>query len=238
MATTVNEQIKILVELQKIDAEAHQLKKELSSHPELLKKLDADFEKKRANAKAAEDAVKAEQLKQKQKESDLAAREDKILKLQAQLYQLKSNKEYSAMEMEIKGHKADKSLLEEEILKLLDSVDDAKRALAKEKELLAVEEKKHAAAAAELKAKTDELQKLVAAEEEKRKTYTPNIEPRLLAQYERILKNREGLAIVPIVNNSCGGCHMGLPPQAVNEAQRHEKLQLCEDCARILYWPY
>ena len=237
MMTTVHEQTKILVELQKIDVDIFRLKKELASHPEKQKELDAAFEKKKARAKSAEEGLKAAQLLQKQKEGDLAQREEKILKLQGQLYQLKSNKEYSAMELEIKGFKADKSLLEEDILKLLDTVDAAKSALAKEKEALAIEEKKHQAEVAELNKAAAELQQGVSAGEEKRKTYTPNIEARLLSQYERILKSRDGLAIVSIVNNACGGCHMGFPPQVVNEAQQHEKWIICESCARLVYWP-
>ena len=90
---------------------------------------------------------------------------------------------------------------------------------------------------AELKKKSDELNQQVAQEEGKRKTYTPGIEARLLSQYEKILKSREGLALVPVVNNACGGCHLGLPPQTINEILQHEKLIVCESCARILYWP-
>ena len=237
MMTTVHEQTKILVELQKIDVEIFRLKKELASHPEMNKELAAAFEKKKTHMKAAEESLKAAQLSQKQKEGDLAQREEKILKLQGQLYQLKSNKEYSAMELEIKGFKADKSLLEEEILKLLDTVDVAKAALAKEKEALGIEEKKYQAEVAELNKVAAALQERITAGEEKRKSYTPNIEARLLSQYERILKSRDGLAIVAIVNNACGGCHMGFPPQVVNEAQQHEKWIICESCARLVYWP-
>ena len=233
----INEQIKILVELQKIDSEIFRLKKELASHPEQTKKLESEFEKKKTRLKSAEDALKADQLKQKQKEGDLAVREEKISKLQAQLYQLKSNKEYTAMELELKGLRADKSLLEEEILILLDSVDQARNTLTREKETLSGEEKKHQAALAELKQRTEELERLIAAGEEKRKAYTPNIDSRSLSQYERILKSRDGLALVPVLNNACGGCHMGLPPQVVNETQQHEKWIVCESCARILYWP-
>jgi len=237
MSVTINEQIKILVELQKIDSQAYLLKKELSTYPELERRLAAEFEKKKARVKASEDALKTLQLKQKQKEADLASREDKILKLQGQLYQLKSNKEYTAMEHEIKGQRADKSLLEEEILKLLDLTDQAKADLAKEKEALAKEEKALQAELEKLKERSAELTTAVEAAQNKRKIYVPNIEGRLLSQYERILKSREGLALVPVLNNSCGGCHMGLPPQVVNETQQHEKMIVCESCARILYWP-
>ena len=237
MSTTITEQIKLLVELQKIDSEIFYLKKELSLHPEQQKKLAAEFDKKKAHLKAAEEGMKAAQLNQKQKEGDLAQREEKIAKLQSQLYQLKSNKEYSAMEMEIKGLKADKSLLEEDILKLLDVVDGARAAVAKEKEALTAEEKKHQAELSAIKQRGEELNASIGTLDEKRKSYTPNVEPRSLSQYERILKSREGLALVPVVNNACGGCHMGFPPQVVNESQKHEKWIICESCARLVYWP-
>ena len=237
MATAINEQIKIMIELQKLDTQIYKFKKEISSYPSEQKRIDLEFEKKKTRIKAAEDEFKAQQLKQKQKESDLGAREDKILKLQAQLYQLKSNKEYTAMEHEIRGMKADKSVLEEDILRLLDSVDQAKTVLAKEKELLSGEEKKYKEQSDSLKQKAVEIEAAAKELEEKRKAYTPNVEPRLLSQYERLLKGLEGLALVPVVNNSCGGCHLGLPPQIVNETQQHEKWIVCESCARILYWP-
>ena len=237
MTTAINEQIKILVELQKIDLQIYKLKKELAQQPEWQKKLDQEFEKKKIRVKAGEDELKALQLKQKQKESDLAVREEKIAKLQAQLYQLKSNKEYTAMEMEIKGMKADKSVLEEDILRLLDAVDQAKAALVREKESLSGEENKYKEQTEAFKKQAAEIESSARELEEKRKVYTPNVEARLLGQYEKLLKGLEGLALVPVVNNSCGGCHMGLPPQVVNETQQHEKWILCESCARILYWP-
>ena len=236
MATVINEQIKILVELQKIDAQIHELKKELAGHPILLQKTEASFEKKKAGLKQAEDAFKTLQLKQKEKEIELQTKEEKIKKLQAQLYQLKSNKEYAAMEIEIKGLKADNSLLEEEILRFLDEGDGAKAKCAKEKELLAAEEKKLKEERAAIQKKAEEINAAVTALEEKRKSYTPNVDAKLLSQYEKILKNRDGIALVPVKNESCGGCHMELPPQVVNEIQLQDKLIVCESCARILYW--
>ena len=237
MTTAINEQIKVLVELQKIDSQIYRLKKELGTHPGEQKMLDQEFEKKKGRLKAAEEALKALQLKQKQKESDLAAREDKITKLQGQLYQLKSNKEYSAMELEIKGMKADKSVLEEDVLRLLEEVDQAKAALTKEKEALSSEEKNYKERSDALKKKAVEIENAAREHEENRGHFTPNVEKHLLMQYERLLKGCEGLALVPVLNNSCGGCHMGLTPQMVNETRQFEKWILCESCARILYWP-
>ncbi len=237
MVAVFNEQIKILAELQKIDAEIYQLKKEQSAHPALQQKIESEFEKKKAGMKTAEEEFKKFQMKQKEKEGDLLSKEEKIKKLQAQLYQLKSNKEYAAMDLEIKGLKADKSVLEEEILKFLDSADQVKSKFEKEKEFLAGEEKKVKTEIEALKRKTEEIGAAVQAHEEKRKAYLPNLDSKLVSQYERILAKREGVALVPVRNNSCGGCHLELPPQAVHEIRLQDKLVVCESCARILYWP-
>ncbi len=237
MVAVFNEQIKILVELQKIDGEIYQLKKALSAHPSLQKKIELESEKKKAGLKATEEESKRIQLKQKEKEVDLQSKEDKIKKMQSQLYQLKSNREYTTMDLEIKGLKADKSVLEEEILGLLDAADQAKSKFQKEKDLLSSEEKKAAAEIEALEQKSEEIRAAIGAQEEKRKSYVPNVDPKLLSQYERILIKREGLALAPVRSNACGGCHMELPPQAVHEVQLQDKLMVCESCARILYWP-
>ncbi len=237
MTTAINEQIKILAELQKLDGEIYHLKKELSGHPELQKAAEASFEKKKANFKKADEDVKGIQKKQKESELDLQSKEDKIKKLQGQLYQLKTNKEYSAMDLEIKGLIADKSLLEEDILRFLDAVEEAKGKLAKEKELLAVEEKKFKEETDALKKQAAQLGSEIAGIEERRKQFVPNLDPRLVSQYERILTKREGLALAAVKNNACGGCHLELPPQIVNEISMHDKIITCEQCARILYAP-
>ncbi len=236
MITTVQEQLKILAELQKIDLQIYSLNRELDAHPALQKKTDEDFERKKSKLKMAEAALKDAQVRQKEKENDLLSKEEKIKKLQAQLYQLKSNKEYSAMDLEIKGLKADDSLLEEEILKIFDAVEAAKTAVTSEKKQLSLEEANFKEASDVLKKEGERIRATVAEFDERRKTYLPNIEPKILAQYEKLLKNREGLALAEVKNNSCGGCHLGLPPQVINEIQMHDKLIICESCARILYW--
>ena len=235
MVIAINEQIKNLVELQKFDGEIYRLKTEIAVLPSRRKKMELDSEKKKAGLRAAEEQLKGIQLSQKQKEMDLQTREEKIKKLQGQLYQLKSNKEYTAMELEIKGLKADKSLLEEEILELLDRMDQVKTKVAQEKELFSADEKKAKEELEVLKKGEGEAQQKVSELQEKRKVHLPNIDVKLLVQYEKVLKSREGLALVPVRNNACSGCHMSLPPQVVNEIQLQDKLVVCESCARILY---
>ena len=68
-----------------------------------------------------------------------------------------------------------------------------------------------------------------------RKTLTPDVPKPALSAYERILVIRDGLAMVPLVNDSCGGCHRRLPPQVMNQVYLRADLVTCESCNRILY---
>lgn len=236
LATAFADQIKSLVELQSVDSDAYLLKKELAAQPAVQKKLEAEFEAKKVHLKKAEEDLRHAQSKQKDKENDLASKEEKIKKLQVQLYSLKSNKEYQAMELEIKGLKADNSVLEEEIIRQIDAVDEVKKKVAQEKEQVAGEEKKFKDELEVLKKRAAELTAQVAALDEKRKSFIANVDPKVLPQYERILQKREGLAIAPVKKSSCGGCNMELPPQMINEIRMQDKLIFCESCSRILYW--
>ena len=61
------------------------------------------------------------------------------------------------------------------------------------------------------------------------------VDPRLLASYERIRKNyRNGLSVVPIVRDACGGCFNAIPPQRQSEIRQRKKIIVCENCGRIL----
>lgn len=236
MTTAIQDQLKSLVQLQAVDTQIYRLKKELEAYPRSRKKLDEDLEIHKITLQSIEAALKDLQKSQKEKELELDTKEEKIRKLQSQLYQLKSNKEYATMELEIRGLKADKSVLEEEGIRFLDAVDQQKSKVAAEKERLLAEEKKFEASLAQLGQAKQATEAQWKALEQERARFLPSVDPKLMAQYERILKSREGLALAPVKNGSCGGCHLGLPPQVVNEIQMAHKLIVCESCARILYW--
>ena len=63
----------------------------------------------------------------------------------------------------------------------------------------------------------------------------PGIDNEYLSRYERILKHKNGLALVPVDSGSCGGCQINITPKQVNTIKMNEQLVFCEMCARILY---
>ena len=229
------EQIKLLVELQKLDSQILKMEDELSSIPERLSKLESDFNEKSADLKKHEDNAKALQLKRKEKEGELQVKEDIIKKYTTQMYQVKTNKEYTALQEEIGRVKADSSLIEEALLKIFDQVDAENKEVATQKEFLKKEDivmreekKKLDADAIRVKSDLDILKA-------ERAKLTVKIDQKILARYDRILANKDGLAVVPITGESCQGCFGHMPAQVINEVRMKISIICCENCTRILY---
>jgi predicted nucleic acid-binding Zn-ribbon protein len=231
----LGEQIKLLVELQALDTEILRREYLLSEMPENIRALDERFKEKSANLKALEDGVKALLVKRKEKENDLESKEGSIKKLQTQLYQLKTNKEYATMQEEIARIKADNSVIEEEILKIFDQVDAENQKITKEKEFLKGEESKLNTEKRNAEEATKRINEEVASLKAQRAALTQQVEKSVLAKYERIMKSKDGLAVVPVVGESCQGCFRIMPPQVIHEIRMKKDLVVCENCARILY---
>ncbi|MDD3942623.1 MAG: C4-type zinc ribbon domain-containing protein, partial [Sphaerochaetaceae bacterium] len=77
---------------------------------------------------------------------------------------------------------------------------------------------------------------LIASLEKKESDLTPGIEESILFKFERIIKNKAGVGIVPIHGHVCQGCHITLPVQFVNEVRKGEDFMFCPYCSRVLFW--
>jgi hypothetical protein len=229
------DQLRALLELQKIDGRIFVLEREKAAKPAERSALQRQFESKQAGLKAAEQAQKDLQVKQKEKETELLTKESNVKKYQAQQMQVKTNKEYAALTHEIGVLKADCGLYEDEILRLMDQIEGQKKAIESERRLLGEEEKKHKAALAAIDARLAEIEAELGGLREGRSKFVPSVEKPLLSQYEKILKKREGVAVAALAGESCGGCNTRITPQTVEELRQGEKMLTCESCGRILY---
>jgi len=229
------DQLEILKRLQAIDGELFRLRRAQQEKPQELEQATARLAAQETQLKAAEARLKALQVSQKEQEVELATRETNLKKLQGQLFQVKTNKEYTALQREIESLKADNSLLEETILRTFDTIDQATKERHHAQEQLGQQQE-------QLRLERERIGRELAATEERiaelersRQTVIPDVAPPVLATYERVLDIREGLAMVPLVNESCGGCHRRLPPQVINQVYLKADLVTCETCNRILY---
>ena len=222
--------------MQAIDAELYQLRQAAQEKPRELEQATARFTAQEAALKAAEAKVTSLQLAQKEQEGQLQAREASVKKLQGQLFQVKTNKEYSTMQHEIDALKADNSLLEEAILKTFDAIDQAGKDLDREKRQLTAQQQAFNAEKTRMEGELAVIREKIAALEQHRQAVVPDVPKPALGVYERVLAIREGVALVPVVDNSCGGCHRRLPPQVINQVLLNADLVTCETCNRILYF--
>ena len=230
------DQIETLKRLQDLDGEVFRLSRWQQDKPKELERLSAEVAAQEARVKAAEERIKRLQLSQKEKEIELQTREASVRKLQGQLFQLKTNREYTTMQHEIESLKTDNSLLEESILRILDDIDAASKERQREQQRLAQEQERSRAERTRIERELAEIAEKLVQLQRSRETLTPAVPPGSLAAYEQVLQVREGLALVPLVNDACGGCHRRLPPQVVNEVYLKAKLVSCENCNRILYF--
>lgn len=233
----IKDEIRNLIRLQELDKRLYDLNKERDEKPKILEKLQNEFEQKKQILKEYEEKSKALVLKRKDNEGQLATKEEKIKELQKKLFTLKTNKEYSAMLSEINGITMDKSLLEEEILKIFEEQDTLQKDLEKQKEVLKKEETKVNEEKKKIQDRIKEIEGFIKDLGTKRSVAEKEIDSKIISQYDRIIKGKESLALVKVENHSCQGCFMEVPPQVINEIRMNDRLIFCEMCARILYLP-
>ena len=228
-------QIVGLIRLQELDSEIYCLGKERAAAPQAIAVLETAFELKKQNLLVLEKKALALQVQRKEKELELASNAEAVKKLSGQLFSLKTNKEFQVMQQQIADTKADGSVIEEKILIFFEEADQIKAMIDAENLRLKDEEKgflqQKKVIQSQSEAITDRLTQLDA----QRKQIIPEVDSKMLQEYEKILHSRDGLALATVKNNSCGGCHMLVPPQVINLIKMYERIITCEVCNRILY---
>jgi len=236
LATTdLKAQIIGLVKLQGLDSEIYALNNEKEAKPLEIKVAEESFEAKKQNLALLEKNSLDLQKHRKEKELELATNAEVVKKLQGQLYSLKTNKEFQTMLQQIADTKADGSVIEEKILISFEDSDKIKAQIDQENIKLRAEEKVFLEEKKKVELRIKEIDDHLNQLQSQRKQVTPGIDSKMLAEYERILSSRDGLAIVTVIDNSCGGCHMLVPPQVINLIKMYEHIVTCEVCNRIFY---
>ena len=227
--------IAVLKQAQVLDKEIYDLNALVESVPREIKALNDEFNEQKATLDRLSQELRAIQLRQKELDNDLKTREGNISKLDAQCAQVKTNKEYAALQQEIKSFKADVSMVEEKIILIFDEIDAHQAKVNIEKERLKKEE-------IEVTKRKKELEdtKVASAQRVKdlvnqRTEILRQIDREVVAQYENIVKHKQGLALSPVQDENCGVCQMTIRPQVQNEVKLGDRMVFCESCGRILY---
>ncbi len=234
--SNIQEQINILVEVQGVELEIHQadrLVNALNNESAALDRSIAEREIRVSSEKAALDDLK-KTYRDLESESKINA--GMIVKSNEKLRAVKTNKEYQSILKEIDEIRKKNSGIEDRMLEQLEAIESAEAAVkAKEMELASFvqsyQEKKEAFAAKEKRER-----QAVESLNEKKARISANVDPSLITVMDDVKKKVRGLAVVPVQQAICMGCHMNIPAQLFNELQRFDELRFCPHCHRIIYW--
>ena len=173
-----------------------------------------------------------------QKKAEIEEARSSVERYKDQLNVVRNNREYDTLTKEIEFQELEIELCNKKIREANSKVEERNGDLEHAKELISDRK----IALKEKKEELDEIMDETRAEEEKLKDRASDlelkIEPRLLTSFKPIRKNaRNGLGIVYVQRDACGGCFNKIPPQRQLDIKMHKKIIVCEYCGRILVDP-
>ena len=234
----MDQKLQTLINLQAIDSRIAALEADAARLPREIAAIHAGLDDARTQVEQAKARLDTARKDQRAKEKDLEVVQAKRSKNEARLYEVKTNKEYSAVLIEIEDIKQEKAKMEEEVLVLMEAQErltgDIREAEARFKQREAEGRGQEATAKEQLRAVEAEL----AGVRTERKELAGQLPGPILGDYDRILRARGGVALVPVTKpNFCGACRMTITPQRLQELRAQASLIPCESCGRYLYWP-
>ncbi len=232
---SVEEKLSSLVLLQKIDCKLDEIQILKGELPMEVKDLEDEIEGLHARQTRVEEEINGIQEFIEQKKEGIKEAEALIKKYEKQSDNVKNNREFEAINKEIEMQTLEVKLCEKHIKDATEEIAEKARQLDAAKKAVSSKE-------GNLNAKKGELEKIIAETEKEEKHYRKeadaarkHVDGRLAMSYDRIRGNyRNGLAVVPVERDSCGGCFHAIPPQKQSEIKLRKKVMVCENCGRIL----
>ena len=173
-----------------------------------------------------------------QKKGEIADAEQSVARYKEQLNEVKNNREYDTLSKEIEFQTLEIELCNKKIREANARIAEKREELAANQDVI----KERQDDLEMKKGELDEIMEETRAEEdklkEKVKDLESKIETRLLTSFKRIRKNaRNGLGVVYVQRDACGGCFNKIPPQRQLDIKMHKKIIVCEYCGRIMIDP-
>lgn len=232
---SVEERLKSLYQLQTILSEIDRIKFLRGELPNEVKDLEDEIV--RYQTRIDKHTYEISDLKAliSEKTRDIEERRGKIARYEDQINNVRNNREYAFLEKEKEFESLEIELDEKNIRDAQAKIDRKEEEIAKAKEELADHEHNLEEKRAELAEIVNETRQEEEALRAKAKSIEPEIDAYTLAAFKRIRGNaRNGLGIVTVDRDACGGCFNRIPPQRQLEIKMHKKVIVCEYCGRIM----
>jgi len=214
----------------------HSRERERDTVPVELTAVDSDYKEKLEAVQRIKQRLLEAEVEHRRAVAELADQQEKQKKYQAQLRNVQSSREYSAVLNEMDGVEKQIRVSEDKVLALEEELETSRADLKKREENLPRETQEH-----EEKLKDWRVaQRAINAELQKAQAEISDIEsrmrPRELAEFRRLIEKKGGLAVVRVISNSCSACHVKLRPAAMQLLKAGSEIIYCDSCRRILYY--
>ena len=232
---SVEEKLVSLLTLQKIDSKIDEIRTLKGELPMEVKDLEDEKEGMLTRIQNIDAEIGSINSFIEQKTAAKKEAATLIKKYEKQQETVKNNREFEALNKEVEMQELEVKLNEKHIKDATYEIKERQALRNRTEEKIAVLDEALNSKKAELEkiiSETDKEEKQLIRESDSAKE---KVEPRILSAYERIRTSyRNGLAVVPVLRDSCGGCFNVIPPQRQSEIRQHKKVMVCEHCGRIL----
>jgi predicted nucleic acid-binding Zn-ribbon protein len=232
---SVEEKLSSLVKLQRIDSKLDQIQILKGELPMEVSDLEDEIQGLTSRKNRIEEEINGITDFIEQKKNAIKDAAELVNKYEKQSEAVKNSREFEAINKEIEMQQLEGKLAEKHIR-------DTNEELAEKVKQLEHANKQIASKDSVLNGKKGDLEKIIAETEKEEQHYNDlaaqarkGMDERLLYSYDRIRKSyRNGLAVVPVDRDACGGCYNAIPPQKQSEIKQRKKVMVCENCGRIL----
>jgi hypothetical protein len=233
----MDRELELLIDLQALDTRIAGLEREAARLPKEIEAIHASLAETRAALEAAKTRLDTAKKQIRAKEKDLDVSAAKRSRAEARLYEVKTNKEYSAALVEIEEIKQEKSRIEEEVLTLMELQERLVVEIRQAEVSLRSRESQGLSEEAEVRTRLLAVEGELESARGERTALARQVTSPVLAEYEKVLRARGGLAVAQALpSQTCSGCRMAIRPQALLELRGGNHLITCESCGRYLYW--
>ena len=219
----------ILSERYELEREIHEVPRTLTTKTELLSRLRKQYIDKNDQLEEIKSNIARLRIR-------LADAEKQREDYEKQMDLIKTQREYEALDKEIKDATEREQQLRKDILREEKEMEEVSHALEREESMIKQQEEELEEEQKKIQSESEEkkesLEDLLIQEKE----ITPDLDGEILFKFERIIKSKAGVGIVPVKNAICSGCHMRLSAQFENDVRRGEKILFCPYCSRILFY--
>lgn len=229
--------LEAIVALQKKDLRLIRLLREVQDIPKRKDDIEQQVNGFKRKLEETSEQRKKIEVKINELENETSLANDRITKYKQQQMDADTNEQYRAFVKEIGTVEEEIKEFEEQEINFLEKLEDLKKSENKYNNHLSEAQESISDELKELDERNNELNERLEQMKADRKLSAEKCDPLILKKYVRILQNKKDIAVVQVsdTNNCCGGCHMQLPPQIINDAKNINKIVNCNFCGRIVY---